>query len=139
MPKPGDEIDREIGAKIAALRADKQITLTALAKDLGITAPQVRKYEDGRSRISASRLLMIAEALGVRPDYFFADLRPRQVRAAPVFDLLPFLNSAEGRQLNAAFNVISRPETRTVMLALIEAIADSDEGYGIAPTLPVFA
>ncbi|WP_420801867.1 helix-turn-helix domain-containing protein [Sinorhizobium fredii] len=44
---------------------------TELAKALGVTYQQVQKYENGRTRVSASRLQAIANVLEVPLTFFF--------------------------------------------------------------------
>jgi transcriptional regulator with XRE-family HTH domain len=41
------------------------LTQEAVGKKLGVTYQQVQKYENGKSRITASRLFVICEALDV--------------------------------------------------------------------------
>ncbi len=55
------------------------LTQTALAKRLGRPQSYVAKYEGGERRLDVVEFLEIAEALGVRPERFIADLR-RAVR-----------------------------------------------------------
>src|SRR3954454_24222506 len=54
-----------IGARIRAERAARRMTQFALADALGVTFEQLRKYETGRSPISARRLQQIASELDV--------------------------------------------------------------------------
>src|SRR2546423_15163132 len=57
--------DPAIGARIRAERAARRMTQFAFADALGITFEQLRKYETGRSPISARRLQQIASKLDV--------------------------------------------------------------------------
>lgn len=59
-------IDIEVGKRVRYLRTVKGISQTELAAALGVTFQQVQKYEAGKNRISASRLVAIAVALDVR-------------------------------------------------------------------------
>ncbi len=67
-------IDSEIGALIRKRRVAKGWTLIALAIALGCTHQQITKYERGRDRVSAARLLQIAQALKVPVQSFFPAL-----------------------------------------------------------------
>lgn len=58
-------LDKQIGNNTRLLRLRKNITLKALASALGISIQQLCKYEQGKNRISAGRLLVISETLGV--------------------------------------------------------------------------
>ena len=64
-------IDVLIGARIKGRRIALKISQTKLAEAVGVRFQQVQKYESGANRVSASRLLMIAETLGVSISYFF--------------------------------------------------------------------
>lgn len=67
-------IDVLIGARIKGRRIALKISQTTLAESVGVRFQQVQKYESGANRVSASRLLMIAETLGVPISYFFQGL-----------------------------------------------------------------
>lgn len=64
-------IDIQFGRIIKALRIINGMTQTNLADKLDITFQQVQKYESGVNRISACRLYYIAEALSIKPGYFY--------------------------------------------------------------------
>jgi transcriptional regulator with XRE-family HTH domain len=55
----------ELGAHIAALRKELDMTQEELAKELGIRQPVVASYETGRRRIPLPVLVKVAEALHV--------------------------------------------------------------------------
>lgn len=57
------DADRAIGARIAARRRVLGVSQSALAQALGISYPQLQKYETGSNRVAASRLLKIAAEL----------------------------------------------------------------------------
>lgn len=67
-------IDVLIGARIKGRRIALKVSQTKLAEAVGVRFQQVQKYESGANRVSASRLLMIAETLGVPISYFFQGL-----------------------------------------------------------------
>ena len=60
-----DEIDRNIGRNIRFQRLRRELSQAQLAARLGISYQQLQKYERGINRISASRLLLISQALAV--------------------------------------------------------------------------
>src|SRR5215216_6542525 len=60
-----DQIDLEVGRRIRIQRKNLKLSQTALADQLGITFQQVQKYENGKNRISAGRLSVIARILQV--------------------------------------------------------------------------
>jgi transcriptional regulator with XRE-family HTH domain len=60
-------LDFEIGKRIREARRAAGATQEQLAAALGTTFQQVQKYEAGRNRVAASRLVEIAEFLKVAP------------------------------------------------------------------------
>lgn len=63
---PVDEaVDRELGRRIHDARRAAGLTQTRLATAAGVTFQQLQKYERGTNRVAASRLVLIARALGV--------------------------------------------------------------------------
>lgn len=68
MPRSQNDlkaIDVYIGRRIREERVKRGMSQGDLAQRIGITYQQAHKYEKGVNRTSASRLLSIAEALGV--------------------------------------------------------------------------
>ena len=51
---------------IRTLRKQAGMSQQALGQALGVTFQQVQKYENGTNRVTAGRLVLIAEALGVQ-------------------------------------------------------------------------
>lgn len=66
-----DAIDIFVGIKLRSLRHERNLSQEGLGQKLGVSFQQIQKYERGTNRISASRLYYAAQALGVRPEYFF--------------------------------------------------------------------
>lgn len=60
--------DFSIGCKLRELRRARMITQKELAAMVGVTGAQLHRYEMGTTRVAASRLISIAEALGVNAD-----------------------------------------------------------------------
>lgn len=66
-----DERDTYIGQRIAEQRRRASLTQRSVAKNFGISAAQLQKYEKGTNRISAVHLDIIARMTGMPVDYFF--------------------------------------------------------------------
>ena len=64
-------IDKLVAKRIRTCRLDRGLTQQSLADEVGVASQQIHKYESGISRISAGRLLQIAEALDLSVDEFF--------------------------------------------------------------------
>lgn len=58
-------MDARVGANVRACREHLKMTITKLAEGCGISFQQLQKYEDGINRVSASRLIQIANVLNV--------------------------------------------------------------------------
>jgi len=61
-------VDIATGLNIRRLRRQRRISQEWLAEMVGLTFQQIQKYERGANRMSCSRLMAIARALGVPPD-----------------------------------------------------------------------
>ena len=66
-----DVIDKFIGQKIYSLRLAEGLPRGQLSKVIGVTHQQLQKYENGTNRVTASRLALIAKALGREVSYFY--------------------------------------------------------------------
>lgn len=58
-------VDVHVGNRVRSHRLLAGMGQTSLARALGVTFQQLQKYETGDNRISASKLKVIAETLGV--------------------------------------------------------------------------
>lgn len=71
-----NDIDRIVGSNIRALRQSQNITLQALATEIGVSHQQLQKYETSANRLSAGMLPIVADALGVEvSDLYFNEER----------------------------------------------------------------
>lgn len=69
--------DGKVGRRVRDIRRRLGLTLKEVAARVGVTGAQMHRYEVGSTRIAASRLVSIASALGVAPEFLIGD------RAAP--------------------------------------------------------
>ena len=60
--KRPDATDLAVGQRIRSLRRDANLSQTELADQIGVTFQQVQKYENGKNRVGAGRLIAIARA-----------------------------------------------------------------------------
>jgi transcriptional regulator with XRE-family HTH domain len=67
-------VDIHIGRRLRARRKLLKISQTVLAESVGMTFPQIQKYEAGANRISASTLYDMASVLKVSVEYFYLGL-----------------------------------------------------------------
>jgi transcriptional regulator with XRE-family HTH domain len=74
-PKSADHpVDVHVGARLRAMRLAKGLSARDLATPLGLSYPQIQKYEAGHNRLSVSTLHDIANLLGVPVARFFDGL-----------------------------------------------------------------
>ncbi|TXN38959.1 helix-turn-helix transcriptional regulator [Methylobacterium sp. WL30] len=69
---PATDADRRIGERIQYARQAAQLTQREVATAAGVSAAQLQKYENGKNRVSASTLQVIADTVG-RPVATFFD------------------------------------------------------------------
>lgn len=71
---------KAIGTRIRKLRVSKDLTQDNMATELDITAGAYAKIERGETDPSATRLIQIAEILGVEVAFFFQEtINPLQL------------------------------------------------------------
>ena len=123
-PRKADEVDAHLGLVIRMQRRALGMSQIEFAARVQITTTQLRKHENGMVRVGAGRLQAIAAVLGVPVSLLFEGAGERF--AAPCCfdeDLAFFLTSAEGRELNDAFEQIASRRLRQEIVALVVSIA----------------
>ncbi len=69
-----DPLDVHFGMRLRAARKKRGISQTELGRRENLTFQQIQKYESGRNRISASRLVHMAASLEIPVTWFFEEL-----------------------------------------------------------------
>ncbi|MGG6898663.1 helix-turn-helix domain-containing protein [Rhizobium sp. BR 315] len=123
-----NHIDIEVGKRIRAQRRLLNLSQSQLAERLKVTFQQVQKYEKGSNRVSASRLQGIADSLGVPISHFFINIAPNgpdSLNEASTIEnnLIVFVSSEEGVELNRAFKTIKDARMRRKIVDLIKTLA----------------
>jgi transcriptional regulator with XRE-family HTH domain len=118
MPK--DPIDIHIGSRLRSLRERRHLSLSAVGRGVGTTYQQVRKYESGDNRISASTLFRLAEMMEVTPSFFFEGLPRRAGDAAVAADGVAEPGDAA---MAATLEQIPDPELRRHLEGLLQALS----------------
>ena len=115
------ELSQMIGARLRRARRSRHISQKNLADYLGISFQQVQKYETGKNRITAARLLACAILLNKPVDYFLRDARAR-LTGKPLLDPTeappPSNEEAEIHQLGCVLYAIADKPFRDQLLAL---------------------
>jgi transcriptional regulator with XRE-family HTH domain len=73
----GDELDALVGERLRVLRLQCGLSPALLASRIGVSAAEIARFEAGLMRIGATRLLRLADALGVHVSAFFDAGRPQ--------------------------------------------------------------
>lgn len=110
--------DAAVGRRIRDYRLSIGMALAELSAMVGVSQPQLYRYEAGLTRVAASRLIAIAGALGVSVEALTGS-------ADPLAEKGP-IGRAEIDLLLRAFSNIARPEHRSALLALARSMAESD-------------
>lgn len=117
-------IDQHVGERLKQIRKQKGLTQDDLAEKLGVSFQQIQKYENGKNRISYSKMVELSQFLKVSLDSFIAG----------------FDQSAQGMSDNAQESLVSQKETdellkvyysledpklRKNLLKLVKSMADN--------------
>ncbi len=115
------KVDGHVGRRVRERRRELGMTQRKLGNALGVTFQQVQKYEAGTDRVSAGRLYVLAQALGVAIDYFFEGAgssaeNPPSPEPTGRSDKQRF-------EFANSFMQISSPATRSAILRLVHEAA----------------
>ena len=121
-------VDQHVGHRVRLRRKILGLSQTALGDALGVAFQQVRKYERGANRISASTLYRLARVLEVDVSFFFEDLPAEgedvQTPDVPVSDLY---GSAEIVRLLSVFHRIPDQSVRESVVNLARELSSADD------------
>ena len=118
--KGPNPVDVLVGSRIRLLRKRRKMSQAQLGKALGVTFQQIQKYEDGKNRVSASRLHAIATALDTAVSDFFVSASDTSRFAfttkSVAFDPRAF-------RVAEAFTKITDKQVRASLVDLVETMA----------------
>jgi transcriptional regulator with XRE-family HTH domain len=121
MPeRANNPVDEAVGARIRLLRKRRKMSQQELGTALGVTFQQVQKYENGKNRVGASRLHLVAIALDVPINELFGGA-PRTTSTSRATQSVAF--DPQALLLAEAFVKISDRELRSSLVDLAEAMA----------------
>lgn len=118
-------LNREIGRRIGARRAELRLSAGQLEADLNLPRGAMGRMERGERGLDAGLLIALADALDVGVDYFFTDLPP--IAGQPGVAARPPEIIAEIERFLIRFHAIIDDVERQRLLALVRAVADSDD------------
>lgn len=128
------KLDREVAARVRSQRLASGLTQTELGKRIGVTFQQIQKYENGSNRLTAGKLIILSEILGVPVEQFLTGAPAEQKQSpGPALPALAPEGAAGGTRsmhrevldLVRGFARIEDPRTRKHILALIKHLGAS--------------
>lgn len=131
-PKRPDQTDATVGANIRRIRELRRMSQTTLGEALGITFQQVQKYEKGTNRVSASKLVMIAQTLACSLDDIFGNTITETVESLS----LPAM-SRQALRIAVAFDAIPDERQRAYLLRLVESMGNPPPAASSGVVIPM--
>ena len=107
-------VDVHVGGRVRLRRLYLGMSLSTLARELGLTFQQIQKYERGLNRISASRLFDLTRALDVPVSFFFDDMPEK-------LDSSDRRREVEMRSFKAGAQGLGDPRAQRETLELVKA------------------
>jgi transcriptional regulator with XRE-family HTH domain len=120
--------DSAMGREIRQCRRSAGMTQKQVAAMVGVTGAQLHRYETGATRIATSRLIAIANALGVRPDSLLAAASTGGEASRPP---APSNTSEEIIELIQMFGSISDPRHRSALVAVARMMSTTPAAYSV--------
>ena len=120
-------IDRYVGDRVRTRRLKLGMSQTKLADAIGVTFQQVQKYENGKNRISSSRLSQIAHVLKVSIAYFFEGVPSKapkgNANSTSTAYITEFVSSPDNQAFIKTFMKIKDARLRRHIVDLVDYIA----------------
>ncbi len=120
-------IDVHVGHRVRRCRTLLGMSQTALGEALGLSSQQVRKYERGADRLSASKLWNLTQILDVPVSYFYDDMPDDQAGRTPSENGHDPAFRRETLELVRAYYRITDPSARKLLRGLAKALAKMGE------------
>lgn len=116
-----DSLERCIGARMRLLRELSGQTQSELADKLGVSFQQIQKYENGKSRMSAGRLLDISLLFNTDVNFFFEDYS-RYLAQKKGGNTAPVSADAETLEFLTDYRQIKNNDVSTAVRSLLAAL-----------------
>ena len=123
--KHTNAIDHHVGKRLRQLRLARGMDLPELSGLLGVSAPRLLQFEEGRERISALLMRQLAKILNVPPSQFFEGFsRGGASGTETAAENGAFGSRDEEQSLLRDFARVRDAKTRALILALVAAYAE---------------
>jgi transcriptional regulator with XRE-family HTH domain len=129
MPSLGERGTRllpelQMACRLRRARTQAKVTLTTMARALGVSPQQVVKYESGQNRLAAGRLPVWAALCGVNMEVLLHSVEP-----APEAGRMPSATA----ELLSAFLAIRNPVLQDILLDAARGFARADTNRHSVP------
>ena len=103
-------IERQIGERLRRRRVQLGLTQEQVGQVLGLSYQQIQKFERGANRVSAARLLLLAEHLQTDIQWLCgtSDRHPSQGGRSPARETEPGLQQIEDKDVRAALQGLAQ-------------------------------
>lgn len=119
-----DPIDRKLGQLLRLARKSCGMSQETLGSMNRLTFQQIQKYENGQNRISVSRLMHMAESLGISAIWFIEKLNDNKSVKNSISEInLALLNKHEVQEFLEAYSKISDKNQRQFLRLIIVLLA----------------
>ncbi len=118
-PREVTLVDVEIGRRVKRLRVQRGTSQRDIAAMLRITSAQMHRYEAGKTRISAGRLVQIAEILATSISAL-TGTRAAEPGRQTGYDI-------EEQRLIDAYRSISDPARRAAVFTVVKGVSSADQ------------
>ncbi len=112
-------VDAHLGARLKLLRERRGLSMSAIGRGIGTSYQQVKKYEVGENRMSASTLFRLSQILDVEISDFFKGLPSNAEQPGNK----PADETASARSLDRALGRVKDREVRQHLEGLLQALA----------------
>jgi transcriptional regulator with XRE-family HTH domain len=116
------DVEALIGARIRSRRIQARMSQETLGEALGVSFQQIQKYEKGSNRVSAGRLLKIADVLECNVMDFFEGIGSGKIGAGGPFS--KFLATNDGVAIVEAMLRIEDQTLRRKVIEIAEKLAE---------------
>jgi transcriptional regulator with XRE-family HTH domain len=116
-------VDVQVGRQVRLYRTVAGLSQTQLADAIGLTFQQIQKYERGSNRISASKLVRIADVLGTPVPAFFEGAED-----SPPTPRDRIMLRREAIELSRAYERIANPKLRDGLMELFRTLGEQLPG-----------
>ena len=99
-----------IGERITALRKEKDISQTELAKRLNVSRQAVSKWEQGISSPDTAKLIQLSEILGTEVEYLATGVHPEP--GSVVLNVVETVERVEERVVEVIRHVPRKPDKK---------------------------